>query len=236
MEKRKRFDRERRPEREAVEWIPQTALGRKVKSGEVNSIQTLLESNEKILESGIVDTLVQDLETDYINIGQSKGKFGGGKRRIIKQTQKKTEEGSKISFCAIAVVGNKKGLVGVGVGKAIESRPAKEKALRKAKMNIMSVPMGCGSWECGCGSKHSLPFEITGRCGSVRIQILPAPKGTGLAVENELKKILGLAGYRDLWSNVTGQSRRKENLISACMIALKKGNEMKILEKENGSK
>jgi len=215
------------------EWIPKTRLGRQVKEGKITDIIEIFESNERILEPEIVDALLPDLEEDYINIGQAKGKFGGGKRRIIRQTQKKTKEGSKLTFSTLAVVGNKNGIVGVGFGKAAESRPAKEKALRKAKLNIMRVPIGCGSWECNCGEKHSLPFTVSGKCSSVNVKLMPAPKGTGLAVEAEIRKILHLAGYKDVWSQVRGQARRKKNLVDACLSALKQGNKMRLL---NGKK
>lgn len=232
MERRRRNNsrppRERREE-EKPEWIPKTALGREVKEGKIKSVEELLEKGEKIFEAEIIEALLPDLEVDYINVGQAKGKFGGGKRRIIRQTQKKTKQGSRLSFSTIAVVGNKQGYVGVAVGKAGESMPSKDKATRKAKINIMKVPQGCGSWECSCGEKHSLPFEISGECSSVTVKLMPAPKGTGLAVEGELKKILKLAGYKDVWSKVKGQSRRKQNLVAACVSALKKGSKMRLL-------
>lgn len=221
-------------ESEKVEWIPKTKLGKLVKSGEVKDLREVLESGARILEAEIVDALVPDLEVDYLNIGQAKGKFGGGKRRMMRQTQKKTEKGSTPTFSTIAVVGNRKGIVGIGYGRAGESMPAKDKALRQAKLNVITVPIGCGSWECGCGEGHSLPFEVLGRCGSVRLTLMPAPRGTGLAVEKEIKKVLKLAGYRDLWSKVKGQARTKQNLAVACVQALRSGTKMHLQEKKDG--
>src|SRR3989344_1968019 len=153
----------RAPPSKLDNWHPKTELGRKVKSKEVTDINGILESGEKIKEAEIVDTLVPDLYTEYILIGQAHGKFGGGKRRLIKQTQKKTAEGNKPSFVSMAVVGNGDGYVGVGTGAAKESMPAREKALRKAKTSIIQVVRGCGSWKCGCGEPHSLPFEVEGK-------------------------------------------------------------------------
>src|SRR3989344_2378334 len=176
-------------ERALDAWQPKSELGRKVKSGEITDMSQVLSRGLKIREPQIVDKLLQGLTTNNIMIGQAHGKFGGGKRRIIKQTQKKTAEGNKPTFTAMCVVGNGNGYVGVGVGSAKESIPAKEKALRKAKLNIMAVAMGCGSWKCSCGTKHSLPFEVYGKSGSVEVSLKPAPKGTGLAVDGELRKI-----------------------------------------------
>lgn len=104
----------------------------------------------------------------------------------------------------------------------METVPAKEKSIRAAKKGLIEVARGCGSWECGCGEPHSLPFAVEGKCSSVKVRLLPAPKGTGLCVENELKKILKLAGYKDVWSQVSGQSVHKQNLVKACMHALRK--------------
>ena len=66
-------------------WTPRTELGRKVKNGEINDLGHILKNGFSILESEIVNFLIPDLEHELIEIGQSKGKFGGGKRSIWKQ-------------------------------------------------------------------------------------------------------------------------------------------------------
>jgi small subunit ribosomal protein S5 len=209
-------------EKEKVEmWKPKTELGRKVKDGTVKDIDEILDSGRKILEKEIIDALVPDLDSDLLMIGQSKGKFGGGKRRVFRQTQKKTKEGNKPHFATLAVIGNKNGYVGVGYGKAKETVPAREKAVRNAKINLIKIRRGCGSWQCGCGQPHSIPFAVSGKCGSVEIKLMPAPKGKGLITEKEVQKILGLAGIKDVWSRTRGQTRKKMNLVEATMSALK---------------
>ncbi|MEM4397235.1 MAG: 30S ribosomal protein S5 [Candidatus Woesearchaeota archaeon] len=204
------------------EWKPKTELGKKVASGEITDINFILDNGYVILEKGIVDKLVPDLQSDLLLIGQAKGKFGGGKRRVFRQTQKKTKEGNKPKFATLAVVGNKKGIIGLGYGKSKETVPAREKAIRDAKFNIFKIRRGCGSWECGCGEPHSLPFTVEGKCGSTIIRLVPAPKGTGLRVDKEIAKILDLAGIKDVWSKTYGQSRTKINMIKAAERALKK--------------
>jgi small subunit ribosomal protein S5 len=203
-------------------WKPKTSLGVKVKNGEITDIDQILDNGLKIMEAEIVEVLLPNIETDLLLIGQSKGKFGGGQRRVFKQTQKKTQEGNKPKFATVAVVGNRDGYVGVGYGKAKETVPAREKALRNAKLNLIKVRRGCGSWECGCKGGHSVPFEVEGKCGSVRIKIMPAPKGTGLCIEPECQKILALAGLTDVWSKTLGQTGTKINVIDACIDAIKK--------------
>jgi len=207
--------------------IPKTEFVKKVKSGEIKNIDVILEKGGKILESEIVDALIPDLEYDLITIGQSKGKFGGGKRSIWKQTQKKTKEGNKPKFATVAVVGNRKGYVGIGYGKAKETVPAREKAIRQAKLNLVKVKYGCGSWDCACGEDHSIPLKVSGKCSSVIVELLPAPKGTNLCIHKELRKILALAGIKDVYSKTYGKTNTQLNLVKACIEALKEISKVK---------
>lgn len=209
-------------------WRPKTALGQKVKSGEITNLDQIIDAGFPVLEASIVDALVHNLESDLLAIGQSKGKFGGGKKSIWRQVQKKTAEGNKPSFAALVIVGNKNGYIGLGYGKARETLPAREKAVRKAKLNMIKVRRGCGSWECGCGGNHSIPCKIIAKCGSVVVEILPAPKGTGLAMEKEAAKILALAGIKDVYSRTYGQTRTKLNHLKAIFEALRLLAQVKI--------
>ncbi|MBI5389414.1 30S ribosomal protein S5 [Candidatus Woesearchaeota archaeon] len=202
-------------------WEPKTALGKKVKEKKITSIDEILDAGLRILEPEIVDVLVPEWEVDLLLIGQSRGKFGGGQRRVFKQVQKKTKEGNKPNFACYAVVGNKDGYVGIGYGKAKETVPAREKAVRNAKLNLRKIRRGCGSWQCSCKEPHTLPIKADGKCGSIRIALLPAPKGTGLCVESEVGKILTLAGVQDVWSKVFGKTKTRTNLIVATADALR---------------
>lgn len=209
-------------------WQPKTELGRKVRNKEVTAIDEILDSGQRIMESEIVDILLPDLSSDLLMIGQSKGKFGGGQRRAFKQTQKKTAEGNKPSFATMVIVGNRNGYIGIGYGKSRETVQSREKALRNAKLNIMKIRRGCGSWQCGCKTPHTIPFNVKGKCGSVVIELMPAPKGAGLRVAEECRKILALAGIKDIWSKTFGQTRTTINLAAACCGALKKLGERKL--------
>jgi len=224
-----RGNRDRREEQgfDKDAWTPKTSLGKKVKEGKI-TLDEILESGIRIMEPEIVDALVPNLESELLLIGQAKGKFGGGQRRVFKQTQKKTNEGNKPSFATFVVVGDKKGLVGLGYGKARETVPAREKAIRNAKLNVMKIRKGCGSWQCGCKESHSIPFAVEGKCGSVRVKLMPAPKGTGLIVESECQQVLSKAGIQDVWSRTLGQTKTKINLIKACQQALTKLGTTKI--------
>src|SRR3989338_2462826 len=214
-------------------WKPKTELGRKVKNGEIADIAQILDSGKGILETEIIDILLPNTETELLLIGQARGKFGGGQRRIFKQTQKKTREGNKPHFTTTAFTGNKDGYVGMGSGKAKETVPAREKAYRRAKLNIIKVRRGCGSWQCGCKTPHSIPFKVKGKCSSITVELMPAPKGTGLCIEKECQKILRIAGITDVWSKTRGTTTTKINVVNACFNALKKLTETKIKSEYN---
>ncbi|MBD3259578.1 30S ribosomal protein S5 [Candidatus Woesearchaeota archaeon] len=229
---KKKSARHRRQQPDVKEtWKPKTALGKKVKAGEITDIKQILDSGEPIIEPEIVEILLPNAQTDLLLIGQSKGKFGGGRRRAFRQTQKKTKEGNVISFASLAVVGNNDGYIGIGSGKSKETIPAREKAFRQAKLNLIKMIRGCGSWQCSCKTPHSIPFSVHGKCGSTEITLVPAPKGTGLCVEKECQKVLRLAGIKDVWSRTKGQTKIKLNLIYALFDALKQLVSTKTLPK-----
>ncbi|MEM3405639.1 MAG: 30S ribosomal protein S5 [Candidatus Pacearchaeota archaeon] len=219
LEKEEIEEKEKIKER-LVNWKPKTEIGKLVKEGKIKDIDEILDKY-KILEVEIIDSLL-DLKIELLKIGQSKGKFGGGKRRIWKQTQKKTAEGNVPTFACMAVVGDENGHVGIGYGKAKETLPAREKAIRKAKLNIIKIKRGCGSFDCNCKESHSIPFKVNGKCGSAEIILIPAPQGTGLVAGDEIKKILRLAGIKDIYSRSFGQTRTTINFAKACINALKK--------------
>jgi len=223
VREKKGFDKE--------SWKAKTGLGKKVKDGEITDVDDILNKGLSILESEITDILLPNINTELLLIGQSKGKFGGGQRRIFKQTQKKTQEGNKPHFAIYACVGDNNGHIGLGYGKSKETVPAREKALRRAKLNLIKIRRGCGSWQCGCKEAHTIPFAVKGKTGSCVIELIPAPKGTGLRVENECQKILLLAGIKDIWSKTKGRTKTKTNLISACFDALKNLVKMKTAKK-----
>lgn len=133
-------------------------------------------------------------------------------------------EGNVASFSAFAVVGDENGHVGIGDGKSKETLPARDKAIRKAKLNLMKIKRSCGSFDCSCNELHSIPFKVTGKSGSVRVTLIPAPQGTGLVVADELKKVLQLAGIKDVYSQTFGKRKTTFNLVKACVDALRKTN------------
>jgi len=128
----------------------------------------------------------------------------------------------KSRFKAIVAVGNKDGYVGLGNGKAGQVRNAIEKAAANARLNIVPIKRGCGSWECGCGQQHSVPFQVEGKCGGVRVMIIPGPRGLGLVSSEVAKVIFGLAGVKDLWMRSFGSTRTVPSYAMAIFDGLRK--------------
>ena len=197
------------------EWEPKTKVGKMVKEGIITDIDYILDNNLPILEPEIVDALLPDLEEKVLD---------------VKLVQRMHKSGRRARFRATVVVGNRNGYVGVGKGKAKEVGPAIRKAIAQAKKNIIRVKRGCGSWECGCGTPHSIPFKGYGKCGSTVVEILPAPKGVGLVAGDVAKAVLGLAGIKDVWTKTFGETRTTYNFAMATYEALKSLNFTRIMD------
>ena len=192
-----------------VIWVPKTRLGREVKEGQITSIDTILTSGEIIAEAEMVDALLPNLRSETLSINR---------------TTRIRDSGRVMSFQATTAVGNGNGYIGIGTGKALSVRNAIEKATRKAKMNIMSVKRGCGSWQCTCGNPHTVPFKVEGKCGSVKIIVQPAPNGLGIKTGKTAKTILELSGIKDAWLTTKGKTSTSMNFAKATVEALKQTN------------
>ena len=144
------------------------------------------------------------------------------------RAQRMTDSGRRMSYSITAVVGNEDGYVGVGMGKAKEAAPAIRKAVNNAKLNIIELKRGCGSWECGCGRPHTVPFMIHGKSGSVEVTIKPAPRGVGRAVGDIAKIILRMSGIEDAWGFATGHTKTTVNYALATFNAMKETAKLRI--------
>lgn len=217
------------------DWIPKTKLGRDVLEGRVTDIGKLFEDGIKISEPEIADMLIPNLSNEIILIGGSTGKGGGIRRTPFKRTARMHKSGRRYRISVMIAAGNEDGYLGLGLatGPPGKHKDVIEKSLRKAKLNIIPVKRGCGSWECNCGGLHSIPFAVTGKSGSVKIRLIPAPKGIGLAVSDEVKKIMRLAGIKDVWCKSFGKTKTRVNLSRAVFDVLKKINTYKVQEKFN---
>jgi small subunit ribosomal protein S5 len=210
--RRQRPRSSRSSEEELSKWTPKTALGKAVLAGQVTSIDEVLASGKRILEPQIVDVLLPGLEDDVLE---------------IESTQRMTPCGRKMAMKAVLVIGDKNGHLGYGAGKAAETRDAIAEAIRDAKKRLIRIPLGCGSWECGCEGSHSIPQTVTGKCSSTTVTIKPAPKGVGIVAGRTTKRVLELAGVRDAWTFIKGRTRNEFNTIVATVRALDSLNHLK---------
>ncbi|HIQ50211.1 MAG TPA: 30S ribosomal protein S5 [Nanoarchaeota archaeon] len=215
-----------------MEWVPKTELGRKVLNGEINSLDEVFLKGYRIMEPEIVDFLLPNLKVEIFLIGGSSGKGGGKKRVPVRRTTRMHKSGRRHKISMLVAVGNEDGWVGIGLGAGPmgKQREVYEKAVREAKKNIIPILRGCGSWECRCGEKHSIPLTVTGKCGSVRVKLMPAPRGLGLCAPDEIKKLLRLAGIQDIWMKSRGDTRTRINFVRAVFDALKSLHRYKLPE------
>lgn len=194
-------------DRDIADWEPRTKLGRLVQDGELSTMPEVLTSGLPLREPEIVDTLMPGIEDDVIDVNM---------------VQRMTDSGRRVRFLVVAVVGNRDGIVGLGQEKGREVGPTIRRAIDQAKLNMIMVRRGSGSWESGPNAPPtSLPFEVTGRAGSVNVTLKPAPQGTGLAAGQVCQQVLELAGIDDIWTFSKGQTRTTVNFAKATFEALR---------------
>jgi len=196
-------------------WTPQTRLGRRVRDGEVESMGDALRTGLPIKEPEIVDQLLPGLEDEVLDINM---------------VQRMTDSGRRVKFRCVVAVGNRDGYVGYAEGRDDQVGGAIEKAIGNAKLNIIDVSRGCGSWECGCGRPHTVALRTTGKAGSVEVELIPAPRGLGLAGADTVQHVLRLAGIEDIWTRSSGKTRTTVNLAKATFNALRNTTEARVPE------
>ena len=120
----------------------------------------------------------------------------------VNRVSKKTAGGNKIGFSVLAVVGDKKGRVGVGLGKAPAVPDAIRKGVSYAKKHLISVPM----------VETTIPHEIYLKRGAAKVLLKPASKGTGVIAGGAVRAVVEAAGIRDILSKVLGTSNQASNV------------------------
>ncbi len=194
-------------------WVPKTKLGKLVYSGKITTMSEALATRLPIKEPEIVDILLPELMDDVLDVNM---------------VQRMTDSGRRVRFAITAVVGNGDGFVGMGRAKGKDVGPAIRNAIDKAKLKLIEVKRGCGSWECGCGTPHTVPFQVDGKCGSVVVTLKPAPRGVGLALGDIAKKIVTMAGIKDSWGSTNGHTKTTVNYSYAAFDALRQTSRMKV--------
>ena len=194
-------------------WQPRTRLGRMVMHGEILTYEQALATGFPIREVEIVDALLPEIEDDVLSVNM---------------IQRMTDSGRRVRFNVLCAVGNGDGYVGLSVCKGKEVASTIQKAISQAKLNLIPVFRGNGSWESAEGPGNSIPFKATGRSGSTRVTLLPAPSGKGLVIGDYGRRVLALAGIEDVWSRSSGQTRSTINFASATFNALEQLSRAKV--------
>ncbi len=190
-------------------WIPRTRLGRLVDEGEISSIGDAMETNLPLKETEIINTLLPEVnDRDNQEVLD------------VRMTTRMTDSGRRMRFRVTTVIGDGKEFVGIGKGKESEIGSAIRMAIKDAKKDLVHIKRGCGSWECKCGGSHSVSHKVKGKSGSVEVTLIPAPKGVGLAIGETGRKVLELAGVKDVWSKTLGKTDTTINFAKATVNAL----------------
>lgn len=191
---------------ERPEWKPRTKLGMLVAANKITSMDEVFENGYRIQESEIIRTLLPDIRNEVVHVG------------IV---QKQTDAGEMTRFNAIVAAGNESGWLGIGKGKASQMRTAIDKATNAALLNVIPIKLGCGSWECRCNQSHSVPFRVEGKGGSVKIEILPGPRGLGIVAGENIRNLLKLSGIKDAWTRSYGSTNTMSSTTKAIYNALR---------------
>jgi small subunit ribosomal protein S5 len=197
-------------------WEPVTRLGRKVQEGEIDTMEDALNSGLPLKEPEVVDQLLPGLEDEVLDINM---------------VQRMTDSGRRVKFRCVVAIGNRDGFVGYAEGRDDQVGAAIQKAIDIAKLNMINVSRGCGSWECGCGRPHTVALRSTGKAGSVEVELRPAPRGLGLAGGETVRNVLELAGIEDAWTRSSGNTRTTVNFAKATFNALRNTAEARVPER-----
>ena len=205
----------RRPGQDDDKWKPLTNLGRLVEMGKIRTLEEIYFQSIPIKEYQIVDELIKRSEQYF-----SKKLTLKEECMKIKSVQKQTKAGQRTRFKAVVAVGDGDGHIGVGSKVAKEVQIAMKGAVIAAKLNL--IPVRRGYWGGKIGAPHTLATKITGKCGSVRLRFIPAPRGTGIVGAPPTKKLLAFAGVEDAFSQSKGNTDTMENFVRAIYDALYK--------------
>ena len=185
-------------------WQPVTKLGRLVKWGKIDNVCDIFRYSIPIKESEIVDKFLgENLKEEVME---------------VKSVQKQTQAGQRTRFKAFAIVGDGSHYIGLGWKCHKEVQGAIKGAIVMAKLNL--VPVRKGYWGNKIGATHTVPCKVTGKAGSVKVRLIPAPRGAGLVAPPVSKKLFQFAGIQDVYTKTEGKTRTRGNFVKAAYAAL----------------
>jgi small subunit ribosomal protein S2e len=187
--------------------MPVTKLGRLVKEKLIKRLEEIYLFSLPIKEPQIIDWFLPapKLKDEVVK---------------IMPVQKQTSAGQRTRFKAFVIVGDSDGHIGLGVKCAAEVATAIRGAITGAKLSC--IPVRRGYWGNRIGAPHTIPEKVTGKCGSVRVRLIPAPRGTGLVAAPTAKKVLQYAGIDDVFTSSSGMTRTQGNFVKAVFAAISK--------------
>jgi len=175
-------------------WVPVTKLGRLVKERLIKKIEEIYLFSLPIKEYQIVDHFLGTKLKDQV--------------MKIMPVQKQTTAGQRTRFKAFVVVGDSDGHIGLGVKTSKEVATAIRGGIIAAKLSV--IPVRRGYWGNKIGNPHTVPCKVTGKCGSVRVRLVPAPRGTGLVAAPTPKKFCNLQELKTYLLQVEVQQEQWE--------------------------
>lgn len=181
-----------------------TKVGRLVKDGRIKKLEELYLYALPLKEYQIIDFFLPTLKDEVMK---------------ITPVQKQTSAGQRTRFKAHVVVGDHNGHVGLGVRCAKEVATAIRCAIVNAKLSVL--PLRRGYWGSNIGLPHTVPCKLTGKCGSVLVRLVPAPRGAGIVAAPVPKKFLQYAGIEDVYTNTTGNTKTAGNFVMATFDAVR---------------
>ncbi|KAL9879069.1 small ribosomal subunit protein uS5 [Glossina fuscipes fuscipes] len=203
---RGRGGRGRGGKEDSKDWVPVTKLGRLVKDGKIRSLEEIYLYSLPIKEFEIIDFFLGAALRDEV--------------LKIMPVQKQTRAGQRTRFKAFVAIGDNNGHIGLGVKCSKEVATAIRGAIILAKLSV--VPVRRGYWGNKIGKPHTVPCKVTGKCGSVSVRLIPAPRGTGIVSAPVPKKLLMMAGIEDCYTSARGSTGTLGNFAKATYAAIAK--------------
>jgi len=157
-------------------------------------------------------------EYQIIDFFMGEGKLKDEVMKIM-PVQKQTQAGQRTRFKAFVIIGDSDGHVGLGVKCSKEVATAIRGAIILAKLSL--IPVRRGYWGNMIGDPHTVPMKVSGKCGSITVRLVPAPRGAGIVAARVPKKVLQFAGVYDVYTQSRGRTKTMGNFVKATFFAIR---------------